>query len=480
MVYETLVIIDYNYEFAPGLASWKISEDGNTWTFNLQKGVKFHDGSDFNAKVVEWWVEKMKTGSNDYVFVPALTELKVIDDYTVEMTFNGPYPNLLFNLASSFASIPSMELYEKCGEKYGTTPECTAGTGPFILKEWVQNDHLTLDKNPEYNWAPEWTKHQGPANVDQVIYRIIPEDATRAIEFESGNVDFLIDPPTPQQLEIYSTDSNYFVVQAPDPSVQFIGMNVDFPLLKDVRTRKAIGYAIDRELINEALYKGIGNVRTTYLAKELGVDEAASKTAPNYDPEKAIALLNEVGWEMGDDGVMTAKTVEGVEPGTKFQLTYMTYQQDEYRRMVEATQKMLSDIGIKANNIQLVDNATYGEALRNHDQIQLILRYYQWDNGDILEWFHHSKYLPYPNYIGVNDPEFDKMLDDANYKTALWADRQAKYVDIQKYIIDTWYPWAPIRQRAKVFVGHTWVTDFQPIPLKGLYTTFWTLVDVQK
>lgn len=478
MVYEQLVTIDYDYNFGPGLAtSWDISEDGKTWTFHLRKGVKFHDGSDFNAQVVEWWVKKMQTGSNDYVFEP-LTGLNVVDDYTIEMSFKGPYPNLLFNLASSFAGIPSMAAYEKYGDKYGTMPEYTAGTGPFILKEWVQNDHLTLVKNPVYNWAPEWTGHQGPANVDKVIYRIIPEDATRTIELEAGNVQFLIDPPTPRELFKYQDNPDYFVVQGPNPSVQFIGMKVTFPILADLRTRQAIGYAIDRELILETVYQNLGNVRTTYLPAELGGDKGVAEIAPGYDPEKAKALLAEAGWVMGDDGVLVAESVEGVDPGTKFEVTYWTYQQDEYRRLAEVTRKMLADIGIKAN-IQLMDNATYGDALKS-GKAQLILRFYGWDNNDILEWFHHSKYLPYPNYLGVNDPVFDAMLDDANYDTPTWADRDAKYIPIHKYLIQKWYPWAPIRQRAKVFVGRSVIKDFKPIPLKGLYTAVWTTIDLEQ
>ena len=478
MVYETLVTIDYDYNFGPGLAtSWDISEDGTVWTFHLRESVIFHDGSQFNANVVEWWIEQMKVGSNDYVFEP-LTGVNVVDDYTIEMTFNGPYPNLLFNIASSFAGIPSMELFESCGDTFGTTPECTAGTGPFMLEEWAQNDHLTLLQNPDYNWAPEWTGHTGPSNVDKIIVRIIPEDATRTIELEAGNVQFLIDPPLPQELSKYQDNPDFFVAQASDPSVQFIGMNVNFPMLSDIRTRQAIGYAIDRDLILETIYQDIGDVRTTYLPAELGGDKGVAEVALGYDPEKSTALLTEVGWEMGDDGVLVAKTVEGVDADTRFEVTYWTYQQDEYKRLAEVTRKMLSDIGIKAD-IQLMDNATYSDALHGEDT-QLILRYYQWDNNDILEWFLHTKYLPYPNYLGLSDPAIDAMLDDANYDTAEWADRDTKYIQIHKDLIENWYPWAPIRQRAKVFVGRSTVINFKPIPLKGLYTAVWTVIDLEQ
>ena len=204
-----------------------------------------------------------------------------------------------------------------------------------------------------------------------------------------------------------------------------------------------------------------------------------ASVAPSYDPEKAKALLAEAGWVMGDDGVLVAETVEGVDPGTPFVIPYWTYQEDEYKRLAEVTQNMLAEVGIKAE-VQLMDNPTYSAALRGGG-VPLILRMYGWDNNDILEWFHHGKYLPYPNYLGVNDPEFDAALDKANYETAEWDDRDAQYVDIHKYLIEKWYPWAPIRQRADVFITRSSVKSFKPIALRGLSSpTVWVQVYVEQ
>jgi peptide/nickel transport system substrate-binding protein len=477
MIYEPLVTVDYNYQFQPGLAtSWETSEDGLTWTFHLRKGVTFHDGSPFNADVIKWWLEGMLQGVNSYMF-ESMTEAKVVDDYTIALTFKAPFPNLLYNLSTSFSGIMSKEAYEKYGDEYGT--KYAVGTGPFILQEWVQNDHLTLVKNPDYNWAPEWTGHKGPAQVDRILYRIIPEDATRSIEFQSGNVQVLESAPSPRELDQYRNNPDYNFVQTTASDIQFIGMAVEFPLFKDIRTREAVGYAIDRDLINETLYQGIGRPTTTYLSAELGGDKGVAAVAPSYDPEKAKALLAEVGWVPGPDGILVAENVEGVDPGTKFEVSYWTYQEDEYKRLAEATQKMLADIGIKAD-IQLMDNPTYSAALKGGG-VQLILRMYGWDNNDILEWFHHSKYLPYPNYLGVNDPKFDAMLDDANYDTPTWAERDAKYIEIHKYLIENWYPWAPIRQRGDVFLTRSNVKSFKPVPLRGLSATnVWTEIFVEQ
>jgi len=239
MIYDTLVCLDTEGKFQPGALTekWEVSEDGLVWTFHLKPGIKFHDGSDFNAEIAKWNLEMMKQGVNGYM-LEAMIEAKVIDDYTIQLIFPEPFPNLLYNLSTSFNGFVSKEAYEKYGDEYGT--KYAVGSGPFILKEWVQNDHLLLVKNPDYNWAPAWTGHEGPANVDEILFRIIPEDATRVVELQTGNVQLFIDPPPPRELAMFQDDPNYFVMTVPAATIEFIGMNVNEPLLKDVRTRKAM------------------------------------------------------------------------------------------------------------------------------------------------------------------------------------------------------------------------------------------------
>jgi peptide/nickel transport system substrate-binding protein len=478
MIYDGLVSVDTNYEYQPGLAErWEVSEDGTVVTFYLKQGVKFHDGSDFNAEVVKWWIELMRSsgGCCAYLFTP-VTDIEVIDDYTIALTTDGPFPNLFFNLSSAWGLIMSKESYEKLGpDEYATNP---AGTGPFMLEEWVPNDHLTLVKNPDYNWAPEWTGHKGPPNVDKIIYRVMPEDATRLIELEAGDVDMILEAPW-RELPTYQDDPDYQVVQVPEATLWFIGMNLNAPIVADLRTRFAIGHAIDRELIQETLYLGLGEAKTSYLASELASDKGVGDIAPGYDPSKAAELLAEAGWVMGDDGILVAESVEGVDAGTVFEVSYWTYQDDEAKRLAEVTQNMLAGVGIKAN-IQLMDNPTYAAELEAGDH-QIILRRYTWDNSDIIPWFHHSQYLPYTNYLGVNDPELDTMMDDADYKTTTWAEREDGYREAHKYLLQTYYPWAPIFQRPNVMITRATVKDFQPIPLRAASSAdVWTLVDLEE
>jgi peptide/nickel transport system substrate-binding protein len=483
MIYDTLVSVDPDYQYVPGgLAErWEVSEDGTIVTFYLKEGVTFHDGSDFNAGVLKWWFEEMvkEDGAVAYMY-NSITEIEVIDDYTVALHFDAPFPALFYYLSGLWGLVMSQEQYESLGpDEYASNP---SGTGPFMLEEWVMNERLVLVKNPDYNWAAEWTGHEGPANVDKIIYRIIPEDATRLIELEAGDTHLVFEAPW-REVATYQDDPDYQVVQVPDATIWFIGMHVDAPIVADLRTRQAIGHAIDRDLIQETLYVGLGRATGTYVAHELPSDQGV--TAPLYDPAAAADLLAEAGWVMGDDGVLVAETVEGVDAGTRFEVEYWTYNDDEAGRLAEATQSMLGDVGIKAN-IMPMDKPTYDTQLEAYGEYlegggnSIILRRYTWDGLDILPWFHDSGYIPYPNYLGVNDPELDQMWVDCE-KVATWDERDDCFRVSHQMLIDRWYPWAPFYQRPMLVFARSTVKNFELIPLRGgVSTEVWVLVDLEE
>ena len=477
MIYDTLVSVDHNYEYHPGgLAErWEVSEDGTVVTFYLKQGVTFHDGSEFNAEVVKWWLELMASDVSGVSYMySAITEIEIIDDYTVALHMDGPFPALFYYLSGAWGLVMSQETYESLGpDEYASNP---SGTGPFMLEEWVFNERLVLVKNPDYNWAAEWTGHEGPANVDKIIYRIIPEDASRLIELEAGNVHLVMEAPW-RELPRYITDPDYQVYQSPDATIWFVGMNLNAPIVADLRTRQAIGHAIGRDLIQQTLYMGLGRATGTYLAGELPADQGVSEYAPSYDPDEAARLLAEAGWVMEDDGILVAENVEGVDAGTRFEVDYWTYMDDEARRLAEATQNMLADVGIKAN-ITPMDKPTYDSQLEAGGH-SIILRRYTWDGLDILPWFHDSGYLPYPNYLGVNDPELDQIWYDSEY-VATWEERSDSFREGHIMLIEKWYPWAPIYQRPMLVFGRSTVKNFQPIPLRGgMSTELWILVDLE-
>ncbi|NIN63215.1 MAG: hypothetical protein GTO63_00570 [Anaerolineae bacterium] len=484
MIYDTLVSVDPDYNLVPGALAegWEVSDDGTLITFYLKEGVTFHDGSDFNAGVVKWNIEEhQKEGKVvGYMYNP-ITEVEIIDDYTVAFHYDAPFPAQFYYLSGAWGLIMSQEQYERLGpDEYASNP---SGTGPFMLEEWVFNEYFTLVKNPDYNWAAEWTGHEGPANVDKIIYRIIPEDATRLIELEAGDTHLVSEAPW-REIATYQDDPDYQVIESPDATIWFIGMHVDAPIVADLRTRQAIGHAIDRDLIQETLYVGLGRATGTYLAGELPADQGV--TAPLYDPAAAADLFAEAGWVMGDDGVLVAETVEGVDAGTRFEVDYWTYNDDEARRLAEATQSMLAEVGIKANIVPM-DKPTYDTQLEAYGEFleagghSIILRRYTWDGLDILPWFHDSYYLPYPNYLGVNDPELDQIWLDSE-AVPTWEERTDSFRVGHQLLIDRWYPWAPIYQRPMLIFARSTVKDLELIPLVpgGWTTETSVLVDLEE
>jgi len=468
----------YSYEYQPGglTERWEVSDDGTLVTFYLKEGVTFHDGSAFNAGVVKWWIEEMlKEDACCAYMYSAITEIEIIDDYTIGLHFDGPFPALFYYLSGSWGLIMSQEQFERLGpDEYASQP---SGTGPFMLDEWVFNERLVLVKNPDYNWAAEWTGQEAP-NVDRIIWRIVPEDATRLVELEAGDTHLVSEAPW-REIPRYMTDPDYQVYQTPDATIWFVGMNVTSPMVADLRTRQAIGHALDRDLIQQTLYMGLGRATTTYVAGELPADQGVAEHAPSFDLEQAAALLAEVGWVMGDDGILVAESVDGVDAGTKFEVEYWTYMDDEARRLAEATQKMLGNVGIKAN-ITPMDKPTYDSQLEAGGH-SIILRRYTWDGLDILPWFHDAGYLPYPNYLGVNDPEIDQIWYDSEYNVATAEERSDSFREGHILLIERWYPCAPIYQRPLLTFARSSVKNFEPIPLRGgMSTEVWIMVDLEE
>lgn len=477
MLYDSLISVDSNGEYQNGALteSYEVSEDGTVTTFYLKEGITFHDGSPFNAEAVKWNVELVRDGDGccGYLYTP-VTDLEIIDDYTIAFHTDGPFPGLIFNLSGAWGLLMSPITYESCGEDYGLSPECVSGTGPFILEEWNDQVDITLVQNPDYNWAPAWTGHTGPANVDKIFIKFIPEESTRLIDLEVGETHLMMQAPW-RDVPTFQDDPAFQVVQIPEATLYYVLMPLYSPLMADLNTRYGVGHAIDRDLIRDTLYMGLGNAKTTYLASEITADKGV--VGLDYDPAKAAEKFTAAGWVLGDDGVLVAESVAGVAAGTKLELTLTTYQTEDAQRLAEVIQKMLSDVGV-ATTIQPLDKPAYDSALEA-EEVEIALRVYTWDNADILPWFIHSQYIPTPNYTGVNDTDLDTCMDEADYNSATWAIRDEKYRVCQQYIIDTHYPWAPVFQVPALWFARDTVSDITTIPLRaGMSTELWTLIDL--
>ena len=178
-LYDTLLRADQEGGLHPGLATaWEQSDDGTEFTFTLRDDVSFHDGTQFNAEAVRANFDRIGEGDFGYATAPTIlsgyVETEVIDDNTVKVVFEIPKPTFLSDLSRYWMAIPSPTAVQEQADAFGQNP---VGTGPFVFDEWAAQDHITLVKNPDYNLAPEFAAHDGPALLETITFRFLPEAA---------------------------------------------------------------------------------------------------------------------------------------------------------------------------------------------------------------------------------------------------------------------------------------------------------------
>jgi len=298
--------------YVPGLAdTWDVAEDGRTYTFHLNQNVTWHDGTPFTAADVIFSFDA--TLAEDSLSVrrssvaQVLESYEALDDYTVQLVANDTYATFLENTVGLVAIVPK-HIWEDVpfanwGTDGGTTgedPSRVIGTGPFKFVEWVPEDHVTVVKNEEY-----WDTTQVP-NIDEFIFRVIPEQSSLTQALLTGEIDWcdvsFAEAPTLEDnpdvtIHAYDTTSVNWFSANQDPSRT--------ELFTDVRVRQALMYALDRELLAEQVYNGYAiQANGTQPVLSVAFNPDATNTIYNYDPEKAMQLLEEAGWVDEDgDGV---------------------------------------------------------------------------------------------------------------------------------------------------------------------------------
>lgn len=360
-IYESLLQFKAdNTEIEPCLAeSWTISYDGLVYTFNLRKGVKFHDGTDFNAEAVKFNFDRQSPEN----LIPKMSyaplvfgdvkEVKVIDDYTVQVTLKKASTPFLRNMAMCFAApIISPAALKKFNNNVMENP---CGTGPYKLVAWDKGQQLILTTNEDY-WGEK------PA-VQNVIYKIMKETSARVVALNNGEADIIngIDANVIDEIK----NGGSLVFEAEGNNCNYMAYNCrDGYVTADREVRKAIAQAINVPEMVESLYKGYASYATTYFPTFMaGYNKDIKPIA--YNPEEA------------------KKTLEA--KGVK-ELTILTYSNARYYNTVggqvlaEAVQAYLSKIGVKVK-IDVYDWTTFKTKMHT-DKWDMLFIGWIGDNGD--------------------------------------------------------------------------------------------------
>jgi peptide/nickel transport system substrate-binding protein len=292
MMYDTLVWVDDDGNIVPALAeSWDISADGSEYTFKLRKDVTFHNDEPFNADAVVFSWERAKEGGFEYSNLWQLaTSVEKIDDYTVKITTDGPDALFLSTVADNWAIIPPKYFQEVGQEGFNEHP---IGTGPFVFVEWAKGDHITMKANPNY-WQ------EGVPKIETLIFRPIPESATRVAAIQTGEVDIVTRLSSEEAKSLLGVP-NVTVIKYPVERVYYVAFNNlttgQGQPTEDPNVRLAMNYAVDVQAIVDSLFDGFAQPAIGFVTTgELGYDNAATF---GYDPEKAKQLLAEAGYPDG-------------------------------------------------------------------------------------------------------------------------------------------------------------------------------------
>ncbi len=281
VIMEPLVVFGKDLGLEARLATeWAFADDGSTLTFKLREGVTFHDGSPFTSADVKdtfEWVLNPENGAQNRPLYATIESIDTPDDYTVVMNLNVLNSFLLNNIAR-MPIVPAGS-----GANFGDNP---IGTGPYQFVELVRDDRLVVRGYADY-WG-------GTPNIDILVFRPIPEDATRLLAFEAGEIDVMQAQPVPSELPRIEADDRFVVDRSPGTGYTYVGMNTKVGELSDVRVRQAISYLIPREAFVARVLNGIGSPGISMLSPASGWFNPDVERY-EYNPERAAALLAEAG-----------------------------------------------------------------------------------------------------------------------------------------------------------------------------------------
>jgi len=417
-ILDPLVVLDYNLTPQPLLAeSWNVSEDGLEWTFKLKKGIKFHDGTPFNADAVVFTFKHILEGNSGWSLEPVKDVVKV-DDYTVKFIMERPFPMFLYVISDGgYYGIVSPTAYEKYKDKWGI--EVLVGTGPFKLAEWKRGQEIILVRNEDYHHGPDFLENRGPPYLEKIIFRIIPESVTLIGALQSGDVDFATDIPS-EFIEKLKKDLNIQFYMKPSYGTRFLIFNLQRELFQDKRIRYAIGYAINREALTNIAWQGAAYPTCAAVPQvAIGYQEPSPDKCIKYNPEKAKQLLAEAGWKDSDgDGIVE-------KDGKKFEVTLLIISNSEYKKAGVIIQDNLKEIGIKVN-IEMLEVGTAIEKAQKGD-FDMFLVGYGWPYADgFLKLLAHSSAKGVSNIAFYENPKFDELLAKAESTTSF--DEYKKYI----------------------------------------------------
>lgn len=439
---------DLQGQVKPHLAKdWTFENDGTELVFDLMEGVKFHDGSDFNAEYVKWHLEDfLANGTGTSYIVEPVDEVVVEDTHRARVMFSSPDPYILWDLASGWGQIHSREAVEEYGDEYGQSGKVVS-TGPFKEVEH-SSSHAVLERFEDFAWPDPWHEEQYPDLFEdpevlpgRVEIEVFPEEATRTSAIEAGDIDVAMGGVPYNKLPDYEERDDINTGSPPvDTEQLFVILNLDpetstSPILaSDLALRKGISYAIDREAIIQAVFNGAGTVAPNYVVPATQAYDVPEEYHYTFDIEKAKSVMEEGGWTVNPDGVST-------KDGDEAEFTLLAQTTGNSRKRATLWKQFLTKIGVQVN-ITMLDISSFKDRVGNDDFAAAMSTFYGWGNADLLWWFNAEGADP-TYYLNSNSyRQFPKVTELTNHASnaPTLEERAERYKEAHKYILDNVVP----------------------------------------
>jgi peptide/nickel transport system substrate-binding protein len=461
---ESLVSLDSDGTVIPWLAdSWDVSEDGLSWEFTLRDGVTFTDGTPLDAAAVQANVAHLQdpaTGSSTgYLALAKVSGTEAVSDTVVKLTLSEPDSGLLESLSQPWLAIESPTALERSQDENCEAP---IGTGPFIVDSWVKQNSITLVRNDDYSSPPADAAHDGPAYLDSIVWRFIPDSASRYAALQAGEVD-VIDNAQPDTISQAESSDSIVHLDAPRPGASNrIELNSGKAPFNDVAVREAFIRSTNVDDAVASLFQG--SAERSYSA--LSSVEPLGTSRPDlfeYDPDAAADLLDAAGWSEKDaDGY---RVKDGVRLTVVFPVST--------NQSIPAEQSLFEQIQATAKetgfDVQLtrLDLSSWYTALGSNAYDAVSAPYTKVGPDVLRILFDSSAIQPAPsgyfaNHSQVNDAELDSLLAQASATTD--ADTRASlYADAQDIVLEGYYI-LPLYDQQNHFLLGTAVEGARALP----------------
>lgn len=430
-LFDSLLSMGPDGTLYPGLASsWEPNDDYSEFTFTLREDVTFHDGTSFKADAVKATFDHiasdavLESGGKSLLVDHQYIETVVVDDYTVTVHFAAPYPTFLRDAARQWLSISSPAALEQYGADYGRNP---VGTGPFKFAKWDAQSQIVLERNPDYNWAPEFAVHSGPALVDQVVFRILPEAATRFTAFETGQVLIVGEPPALDAIALAESGSANIQTFAQPGIPAILMINATKAPTDDINVRKAMILAVNQDELAQTAFQELGLPAYSVISSTTWAFSEEADSMYRFNLEEAKRLLEEAGWtDANGDGV---REKDGQT---------LTVDWPDNPAWSEAFNELLigylADAGFDVQYRSMDDGAAYEELLAGN--YTLVYMYWTRPDPSPLRYLFHSENANGGGaWTNFADAELDAALADADVQ--LDEDvRKQDYITAQNIIME--------------------------------------------